>query len=283
MWPSLLLTVAVRSDRRLRVVVMTNIYKVFDSLQSIFHVCSFKVILHRYTCTLGNPPDFWGVGSTLPVLPTCKSRLSEFRLVSFYHRGSASRLGLAPGPNPIFRPDPLLPPTGARVAQRGPLPPAWSQDSALTGGGNAVKSHEGIEAGRSSSQSACKAVRHEATSPIDTCSVFRRWLSEEKHTCRKVIFRENSVFWWGLKRCPQRPAALLCSSKRMHTELKGNPDSCPLCWGIQWCPQQRHPLRAAHTDIERKPGPTPDRTHSWEGFWGAEAICEPRSDTKTSN
>lgn len=35
-------------DRRLRIAIMTNIYKAFDGLQSIFHTYFFKVSFHMY-------------------------------------------------------------------------------------------------------------------------------------------------------------------------------------------------------------------------------------------
>ena len=246
-------------DRSLRAVIMTNTYKVFDSLQGIFHVCSFKVTFHMYACTLGNSHTFWGVGPTLPVLPTWKSRLREFHSLSFYYRRQVSHLGLAPDPNPVFGPDPLLPPTGACVVQGGPSPPAWSQDSALTGGGNAVKSHKGVKAGCSPGQSSRKAVRHEATSPVDACPVFRRQLSEEKCKCQEVIFIENCIFWWCVEQHSQKAVVLLSSLKLTHTGLKANPDSCPLSWRGQWCPQQRHPLGVLNTDLG--------------GWWTAGAAC----------
>lgn len=64
----------------------------------------------------------------------------------------------------------------------------------LTGCCNAVKAHKGIKARCSTSQRPCKAIGHEAASPVDACSIFRRWFSEEKdRQCEPL--QGNCTFW----------------------------------------------------------------------------------------
>lgn len=68
-------------------------------------------------------------------------------------------------------------------------------DTALTGCGNAVKAHKGIKASCSARQSSGEAIRHKAPSPIDACSVLRRWFSEIKKTRHYQPLHRNWTFW----------------------------------------------------------------------------------------
>ena len=130
---------------------------------------------------LDNPHNIWGVDSALLILLMWKQAQRVSLSFLSYSRGHFWVWNKPLLPQvPLSSLDLLLSPMGTHVVQGTLLPSTQGQDSALTSCCNAVKSHKGIKAGCSPSQSSCKAVRHKATSPIDACSIFRRWVPEEE-------------------------------------------------------------------------------------------------------